>query len=406
MKPQDMARFGDAFQPHLLRRQAGLADWLIDKLTAPAFRLLRALPFILRRPCVIVSRSEDVREVLADHRGFQVRFGDRTRELDSTLAEFGMGTDRDDAYRASLRQVMPALRLEDAPWVGDIAKRVAREAVAAAGDTMDLAREVAIGVPVAVCRGYIGLAVDDPGVFGLWPLAMGNYAFATQTQASDAYRVAAAGAGCIAEVMLRSIAEARMGGAGDTVLARMLGAGVEERIVRTTLTGLITGLVPATAMAVSNVSRVLMDRPEAMTAARDAAMAEDDALLGRCLVEALRFKPIFPGPFRTCSGDRVIAAGTARAAHVKDGAVVLAATQSAMRDGRAVRNPGRFDPSRPATDTMVFGHGRHWCVAAAVALAHVTQAMKPILLRGRFRPAGRISYFGAFPEHLPITFEA
>src|SRR5271165_6363146 len=100
-----------------------------------------------------------------------------------------------------------------------------------------------------------------------------------------------------------------------------------------------------------------------------------------------------------------IAAGTRRRCAVRSGDVVMPATHSAMFDGTRVAAPRRFDPDRPAGDSMVLGYGRHFCIGHAFGRALVVETLKPLLHRrvwqrriDRLPPA----YFGTVPLTLMV----
>jgi cytochrome P450 len=80
-----------------------------------------------------------------------------------------------------------------------------------------------------------------------------------------------------------------------------------------------------------------------------------------------------------------------------------------MLDPTRVRAPGCFDPARDAADSMVFGHGLHWCVAKYIAQAQIAQTLKPLLckenVRRAKRPEGRMKLIALFPESLTLEFD-
>jgi cytochrome P450 len=396
------------FEPELLHDNslsARFQRWLfVDN-----FRALSTLPRIFwpnvrLGGMVIATRREDVEQILADTEAFHVRFGARVAALHpNAVSPFGLGTDGPE-YAGALRLVSDAMRLEDIPRVAGILRAyVARHAAAATLDAGALTRLA----QADFASRYMGLGIDDIQLneFALWCLAMGNYAFGRQTPGSADWRAGRGAGTALAAALRSSIAKARAGGSPDTPIGRMVVVEPSDAPVEAALTGLLVALIPGATMAITHVIQVLLSRPTAMKAARAAAQAADDQLLGRCLLEALRFKPIFPGPFRDCAIERTIAAGTRRALPVRPGELVLAATQSAMFDGRRVQAPGVFNPDRSASDTMVFGFGRHWCFGYAVGQMQLLETLRPLLLRGFHQSrADRAanSYFGAFPEHLPV----
>ncbi len=117
-----------------------------------------------------------------------------------------------------------------------------------------------------------------------------------------------------------------------------------------------------------------------MKAAQNAARADDDDRLWRCLRETMRFRNFNLGPFRMCGpGGYTLAAGTSRATHFAAGTGILASTQSAMFDRRRIAKPRHFDPKRAAEDYLMFGLRPALVSGASIAAAQITQTFKALL---------------------------
>jgi len=242
-------------------------------------------------------------------------------------------------------------------------------------------------------------------------MAISNYTFRKVGPDPAAEPVAVAAMAGVAEAVKDAVAEVPRDPEAQTIVARLVKlqtqapATLPDDALCSMLTGMVAGFAPVFTMAGASILDVLLERREAMAASRQAACAGDDEALARCLLEALRLRPINPGAWRVCTQDVTIAAGTPRATPIRRGETVLVLLQSAMRDGERVRDAGRFDPGRPAGDSMVFGHGLHWCIGAPLATGVLTQTFKPLLLRGfRRAPCGRgqIRRLGAIPERMSL----
>jgi cytochrome P450 len=170
----------------------------------------------------------------------------------------------------------------------------------------------------------------------------------------------------------------------------------------------------------------------AVRAARRAAPAApsraDRVQVGRLLIEALRFNPVFPILPRYCPRPATIAAGTPRETEVPAGANVLVAPIGAMFDPEAVEEPERFGFVRdlqlnpdistpdwrygsPPDGTpgvyMLFGGGVHWCFGDQMAVAEM--AGVAIALLRRFenpRAVGRLRYDGSAAASLRVAHGA
>ena len=122
----------------------------------------------------------------------------------------------------------------------------------------------------------------------------------------------------------------------------------------------------------------------------------------------MRFDPLTPGLFRTAAEDYKVAAGTWRAHTIRQGTTVLAATRSAMHDGRRVPKPETFDPNRRPYEYMHFGYGLHTCFGIHINQALLPLMLKPLLQRPELKrvagPAGHLSKKGIFADRLEVTF--
>jgi cytochrome P450 len=394
------------FDPSLLRDRSLAARariWLNDHLT-PIFAVARVVwPNLRLGRFVYATQRDDVEAILDDSKAFGVRFGERVASLRADISiPFGLGTDG-PAYFTALKQVSGAMVLEDIPRIGNIVRGYVEPRVAN-GQEVDLA-ELARLAQADCARHYLGLVVTDKLLpdFALWCLAIGNYAFGSQKPDSAAKFAGSAAVAQLVPVVRASIDPTRAG--QDTVIGRLHAAGIDKKTIDVTVVGMTIGMMSASTMAIANTARVLLERPAAMKDTRAAAQCDDDELLRLCLLEALRFKPIFPWAYRDCNEDCVIAAGTRREIRIRPGEVVVPVTQSAMFDARRVVAPQVFNPRRSPADTLVFGYGRHWCAGFAIGRAQLVETLKPMLKRGFHQTRAQrkaITYFGAFPEHLPV----
>lgn len=387
--------------------------WLFA--TLRRFRPIAHLPFT---DFWMITRFDDVEEVLTHNDAFPVPFGDKVSALDGG-PNFLLGMEQANAdYWRWQKQVMHAFTLDDAATiVTPLSGQFAREIIDGSGGRLDAIQDFITLIPTKICERYYGVPIaDDLKVtFGHWTIAMSNFMFGDPTDKPAYRRVALAAGARLRPVVDHAIEEAKAGrGLPDTVLARLIAmqragaTGLDDAIIRTFLIGMISGFVPTNTMAAGHMLEMLLRRPDFMARTRAAAEAGDDKLLTRCLFEVMRFKPLNPGPFRNCVTDYTLAAGTRRQARLPKGAKLLAGTQSAMFDGRRVARPNEFNPDRQASDYMLFGGGLHWCTGIYIARAQITAMFKALLLTKGLRRApgklGQLQLLGPFPEHLFVEF--
>jgi cytochrome P450 len=307
-----------------------------------------------------------------------------------------------------------------APLSAQAALRIVEEVAARPSIELDAIQELVTAVPTELCETYYGIEISDKRAFANWTLAISSYLFgppfgwpAPGKPLAPEAKLAHAAAACLRATIRRAIGETRQGRGRGVVLPRLLkmqdaDPRISDDVIHAQLFGMVMGFIPTNVLAAGNMLETLLARGTFMKHARAAAIAGDDDLLWRCLREALRFRNINPGPWRVSAGEYVLEQGGYDEVRIPKGASVLASTQAAMFDARRVRHPAVFDPGRPDEDYMVFGAGQHWCLGAYIAIAQITQTLKPLLLReGVARVAGkrgRMQRFKVFPLHLHARF--
>jgi cytochrome P450 len=403
-----------------------LRNWLPLPRLPELVYLTKYLPLPVPRGWLFVTRAEDVAEVLSRHDVFKVTWSDEVRLLNDGRADgtnFILGIDGGPEYDWQLARVTNAFRRDDvAGIVAPVSRECANAIVDRCNGRLDAIEDLVVAVPLAICERYYGVPIHDHRAFAYWMIAMSGYLFGPPFDRPRTHPTTLAGAALARDVVDAAIAQgvdyARQHPPAipQTVVDRLAREHLADPvamtplIIRSFMMGMITGFVPTNPIAGGHILDTLLARPAFMAAARAAALSGDDDLLARVLFEAMRYRPLNPGPWRRCARDFTIAEGTARAKRVRKGRYVLASTQSAMFDPRSIREPDRFDPGRDAGDSLLFGYGLHWCAGIHIARSQVTQTLKPLLLRRNLRRApgsdGALRQLGLFPEHLVVEFDA
>jgi cytochrome P450 len=256
----------------------------------------------------------------------------------------------------------------------------------------------------------------DPEALHRWTMAISNYTFSGDNPPVN-LDIAARAGGRLMDKELDAAITGTPGAAlpGDTFLRRLAGMGGAEAMshdqIRATIAGLLSGFLPNLPAAGYNVLQILLERPQAMRIAREAALADDDDLLERCIKEALRLRPLDPGRRRLCVNQNApgIPAPGWFGRLFPAPRKVYANTLLAMSDSQRIRKPNRFDPDRPASDNLAFGLGKHYCVGAPFALCLLVQALKPLLRKPGLRRSrgARASFLFLqfFPRNLELSFD-
>jgi cytochrome P450 len=365
-------------------------------------------------PCegtVIVSRAEDVREVLDRQADFEVVYEPKMRKITGG-ANFFLGMQDGDDYQRDTSIMRLAARRED---VKDIvvpqARAEARKIVAAWPNAIDLPHVLTTVVPAKMVQHYFG--VDTASVEDLteWATAMFWYLFVDLKGDPDVEKRALDGAAkCLVAI---DAAKTEQDPDGPmTVLRRAITLrdagtkGFEGPGIRNNMIGLVIGAIPTISKASVYALDVLLDRPDALAEAQDAAARGDEAGVGRVLFEALRFNPANPVIYRRATRDCEIAEGTLRACKIKKGAMVLASNLSAMFDPAVVDHPDSFRTDRPWDIYMLWGYGLHRCFGDAINQAIIPTLITPLLagapLARAQGAAGHPDKATPFPQHFTV----
>jgi cytochrome P450/deferrochelatase/peroxidase EfeB len=388
-------------------------------------RVLPAVTFVLRQVwpnprfgrLVLVTRTQDVEQVLRDDAGFKVVYGPEMRDL-------GGGCDNvlsiDDPGHAILREdLRAAVRPGDPQALFDNVLRDATALLDAGGGRIDVMRDlISRTATEALCR-YFGLTVHDPDTFGQWTMAVSLQLFGDFFGDANVHRQARTASIHLASVIDDAIARVNLNNAAHpcgqrvqaTLIDRMItGQKIPPHQVRATIIGLVTAFVPTNTLAAGNILEVLRDKPALMARVRDAAREGDRDAMRAALLEAGRLNPaLSPGLWRhvpkTDAVPPVIGQGW-RARRTRPGDLVLACIPSALRDRRGLT--GRDWPLRRLW--MMFGDGPHVCWGAELALTHLEAVFIALFRRESLRPApgklGAMARNGPYPTRMDMLYDA
>ncbi|RUX96497.1 cytochrome P450, partial [Mesorhizobium sp. M2A.F.Ca.ET.040.01.1.1] len=406
------------FDIYRLRSKGGIAARIAGFLLGDPRWLLALLRRFWPNPgfgnFLLVTKGADVRDILERGDEFETPYGPEMAEL-ARGSNFILGMQDGAAYRQMKSAVLSAFPpAEVEATVRPIAERHSREIMTRASPGFDAIAGLMKIVPVRICRDYFGLQIDDETEFADWSIALSALFFSDPTANPTTRQLAVVGGDRLIKIIDRSIAAVReKANKDDRPLARLVALMDQGRLslpdIHSIMLGMVAGFVPTNVLAGSNCLDVILSRTDARQAVDEALGAGDTGKLDRAIMEAMRFKPIWIGPWRYTRRDAVIGKGTRRERVVKAGTVVMPATLSAMFDPEIVQRPNAFDTSRPHRDYMVFGYGIHLCIGAEIARIQIGECIralfsKPKLTRARGR-AGKMVSVGAYPASLKVDFE-
>jgi cytochrome P450 len=397
---------------------SAFAGRVADRGAGPGFAALRRLkPIAKLGSTTIVTLNEDVKEVLGDPARFTVDlYGPK---MVAITGPFILGVDDTPLYHHDHAAMDRAVTRDDLPRLGEAMYETARELVAerrTAGG-IDVVSELADPALDRVIADYFGTPGPDAATQLRWArnvfeelfINVGNLPAIRERALADA---AAWRPHLDGLIRARKRAIAAGDDVPDDVLTRLVRfqADGEPKLhdiaIRHNLLGNITGWIPTVSNAFARIVEELLERPEELERAQEAARAGDRELVGAYAFEASRFRPQNFALLRYVADDTTIAAGTERETQVKKGSTVFAATLSAMHDERAIEQPERFRVDRPWSDLMLFGHGMHSCYGQQIVRAQLPALATALLEGPPIRRAGKLRFAGPYPSRLPVSFGA
>jgi cytochrome P450/glutathione S-transferase len=422
-----------------------LANFLVGPtILRPLFRMLRRFfPICVFGKRVVVTRNDDVVEVLMHHRNFTISQINAER-IDKIDGPFILGMDASKEYDREIAVLHEVVRKEDLPAIREFVAQTALELISAARirGRIDVVNGLARVVPIRLVAEYFGMPGPNDPTMMRWMRDIFHFIFANITNAPTvlkdalnssaelrrhmdaqiAYRKTTraatpsrSGHPPTSEVPENEYTSRRMSAywRNNDVLGRLLRMQdstrpwLDDNFVRRNLSGLIVGAVDTTSKFVALAIDELLRRPKVLSEARAAALGGDVEAVRRYAWEAVRFNPHHPVQARFCPKDFTIAAGQSRSKKVLAGSSVYAATLSAMFDPRVFDNPNQFNASRDV-EYLHFGCGMHTCFGKYINGVQIPELVASVLRLPNIRrvsgKTGEILYDGPFPNRLVLEF--
>lgn len=379
------------------------------------FALLRALkPVLVTDSIAIVTRYDDVVEVLEHDEAFSV--SEYRRKMRELAGDFILGLDDSPAYEREVSILRLAAPRSDIPGLAAFAAAEAEQIVSQAPGQIDLV-DLSSRVPARLVERWFGTPGPDEETQIAWTLALFADIFLNLQNDADLH-AAAESAGAAMRPHLDSVIAARKasGTAADDVLGRLIAmqgdpaTAFSDEEIRTNFIGLIVGFIPTVMSATTLALDALLERPDALAEACEAARGDDDEALRACMWEAMRLAPMAPGVVRRTAVDFEVAEGTHHATRIPAGTVTLAATQSAMLDGDVLDDPSAFRTDRPSHHYLHFGAGMHECFGRFANAMQIPAIAKAVLRRPGVRrapgPEGALQRNEQYPTRLLVSFDS
>ncbi len=372
----------------------------------PAYHTLRDEAPVYRMPetgFYMVTRYEDVRDVLRDPRSFSsdIRVfgslqGEGSNVQQTMLKERGwehvqtlQRTDppRHSRYRKLLNQVFTGPRVEAlAPRIRQLVNELV-DGFIDKGEC-EFVSEFALPLPGIIIAEQIGLDPKEILTFKKWadamlataqnPLTPEQIAQVTETELE-------------AQHYLAKVFEDRRQNPRDDIMSGLVNATIDDEEpysmheLQNLMHQLITGGYETTTSALSHGMWLLVQNPELVKELRN-----DVSLVDKFVEESLRYKSPVQGLFRQTTRD-VDLSGTVIPAE----SVVIVRFAAANRDDRHFDDADALDIHREKLGTHVaFGAGVHRCIGAVLAREELQSAYRVLVSR-----MDNIELASPMPEH-------
>jgi cytochrome P450 len=400
------------------------------------FKELRARrPVLVMPECTMVALYDDVIELLNMPSVFTAAL------YVPKMANGYMMMHDDDALHYREKSIMQGLlNRDDLPKVRRMVASTCNSILASAKGKLDAVGDYCRMVPATIVRDYFGLIGIDRKDLIEWsywaqvdtfynqPFDIATAEERQRIEASHTASSAKLGKYIEALILTKKLASgwdlvarpfARLGrwitraddsSFDDDIVTRMMRTkfprevGFDLARVGVNAGGLLIGSIETTAQAAVQTIQFLLQRPELLAQAKNAAALEDPSLFDGIVWEALRFVPISPYMFRQTASEYTIAKGTQHDTTIPAGTNVLPLTQSAMFDEKAFADPEEFRAGRNWYHYFTFGYGAHECLGKYVGMVMIPEMVRRILAQPGLQARGSIVYEGHMPKSYELTY--
>lgn len=354
---------------------------------------------------ILLTRREDVLAVLSEETKFVTTYSEKLP------GPFVLGVEgtAHTQQRATLTLALAMTTRQ--PEINSNVTRAATRSVEKGrfAGHLDLGADLVHPVLAQVLENFLGLPQPGQGNLWFWARDIFEDIFLNLTNLPAIHDRAVVASAQLSQhvraVMARPIAP-------DTVLDRLVAASntpdgswlAEDDAIVFTVIGLAIGWLWHGARAALIAVDELLDNPNALALAHQAARARDHAGLAGVLWEVLRFRPVQPFLVRKAVGPTVVAPGTDRETFVPMGTEILAGTHSAMWDEADIPCPAHFDASRADSEYTIFGWGAHRCLGEEIIRIQLPAMLAPLLAAGDLARGGRLRWDGPRPDDLRVVF--
>ena len=331
----------------------------------------------------VVSRWTDVMDTLSRPSDFQVTY---RPHMDPSVGPFMLARDDSELNWHDKSLMRALMRWDDLPAIRSLVGRLAAEALATQGETVDIVASVSRLMPLRVVQQSFGFPGPDDASMLRWSRATQADMFHNLVF-DPAIVAASVAAGTEMRAWIRDFLAKRQPWADaqgeDTVsrLIRLAGSGLAgfdaERVV-SNVAGLLVGAIETASQAIANATEQILLRPDVKAQAIAAAALDDPGAFDLIVWEALRYNPMTTFVLRIAPEETVLAPGSDHAITVPAGRVVAAGIGSAMFDPALFADPEEFK-TRDRLSYLHMGFGQHICLGQYVGYAMIPETVRQIM---------------------------
>jgi cytochrome P450 len=316
------------------------------------------------RPVYLVSRQEDVRQILSDptlSSNWKNRAYPLPLEVPDEILDFmdlpliALDPPEHTGRRRLLVPEFTAKRIEALrPRIQAVVDEVVA-GIVEKGPPADLMAELAVPTPALVFAEILGIPVEHTPAL----LRNATMTASRDTVADDLFNSHMEIAAVFGELIERKTAQP-----GDDLISRLIERNAaleepyEEEDLISLLEVLLVGGLDTVASNISTGVAALLAHPDQL-----AQIKQDPALTRTAVHELLRFLSVSDAVTARVATRDLEIAGTV----IPAGSGIIALNGSANHDPRAWQNPDELDVRRDAKGHSGFGHGIHQCLGAGLA---------------------------------------
>jgi cytochrome P450 len=392
-----------------------LIRWLFNGLyprVCAVLRLLCPLPRIGRY--LLVTRFDDVQEVLARSEEFVVPYRQKIIDIGWLPLYFLAHERRDDAYFLSVEAVHALWTNDDLVRVRAIADEVTSTAIHQGLGRVDAMTDVVVPSALAIVERYYGIKIREPAKFVAVSCSVAAYIFGEPSPGKAAIVEARSNLEYvwtdIDAAMASAVIQADAG--EDEPETTVVGRWARERradiapdAFRSLMTHMIMGFIPAHTNGAGRALHVILSRESARCTAVSVARAGGRAIT-QVAYEALRFLYILPIVWRTNESIVELRRDTSKPVQIPANTIVAVSSLSAMQDSRRLHRPQDFRADRAPYVYLTFGYDFHYCIGRAISDELLAANLGGLFAAdGRRQPGRKTVWNGMIPCSIPMRIQ-